>query len=175
MKNLQKLKNIRSAEAVSFESEYSRTINHDEESHGKSVIKEIESEIKCSFARLKEANMSIVEASSEDEAANAIKWLSLYQSKYQEAVSLLSKLKDGLSSCQSSNQSSKDGLMKLHKIALPSFSGIIRDYPKFKADFQKFIMPNIESNSNASYILSSCLVGEPLEKIRNVDDDVEKM
>ena len=39
LRNLQKLKNIRSAEAVSFESEYSRAINLDEESQGRSVIK----------------------------------------------------------------------------------------------------------------------------------------
>ena len=174
LKNIQRLKNIRSAEAVSFDSEYSRVMMLDESNKGQSVIKEIETEIKDSFTRLKETNMRIIEASSEAEAAIVINWIATYQDKYQEAISSISKLKDGIIS-NIGNRSSKDNLMKLHKISLPSFNGTIRDYPKFKADFKKFIMPNIESTSSASYILSSCLSGEPLEKIRNVDDDIGKM
>ena len=58
---------------------------------------------------------------------------------------------------------------------MPSFNGNIRDYPCFKGDFQKQVMPNIRGECAAAYNLRSCLSDEPLEIVRNVDDDIEEM
>ena len=59
---------------------------------------------------------------------------------------------------------------------MPSFNGTIRDYPQFKQDFQKQVMPTLDKNS-ACYIciLRSCLEKEPAETVKGVDDDIKEM
>jgi len=65
--------------------------------------------------------------------------------------------------------------LKLERMKLPTFDGEIRDYPRFKADFQKHVSPMIKSNESETYILKSCLSKEPLEAVKNVDDDLSAM
>ncbi|XP_068713032.1 uncharacterized protein [Montipora foliosa] len=57
---------------------------------------------------------------------------------------------------------------------MPSFNGTIREYPQFKQDFQKQVMPTLDKNS-ACYILRSCLEREPAETVKGVDDDIKEM
>ena len=57
----------------------------------------------------------------------------------------------------------------MEKVKLPSFSGSIKEYPQFKADFKKHVMPTI-SETNAPYVLRSCLSNEPLKCVKNIDD-----
>jgi len=64
--------------------------------------------------------------------------------------------------------------MKLDRVKLPSFSGAIREYPRFKTDFERQVIPTIDEES-IPYVLKSCLSGEALEIVKNVDDDVSKM
>ncbi|CAB4021210.1 Hypothetical predicted protein, partial [Paramuricea clavata] len=64
--------------------------------------------------------------------------------------------------------------MKLERMKLPQFSGNIRDYPRFRSDFEKQILPELESGKVA-YVLKSCLEGEAFDAIYNLDDDVTKM
>ena len=64
--------------------------------------------------------------------------------------------------------------MKLDRVKLPSFSGAIREYPRFKKDFESQVEPNIERDA-IPYVLKSCLSGEALEVVKNVDDDAVKM
>ena len=65
--------------------------------------------------------------------------------------------------------------MKLERMKLPTFDGIIREYPRFKADFQKHVMPTLKSGEYASYVLKSCLSKDPLEVVKNVDDDIDQI
>ncbi|CAB4004716.1 Hypothetical predicted protein [Paramuricea clavata] len=60
--------------------------------------------------------------------------------------------------------------MKLERMKLPQFSGNIRDYPRFRSDFEKQILPELESGKVA-YVLKSCLEGEAFDAIYNLDDD----
>ena len=53
--------------------------------------------------------------------------------------------------------------------------GNIREYPCFKNDFQKFVLPRIGDGSAASYILASCLKGEPHNIIKSISDDANAM
>ena len=62
----------------------------------------------------------------------------------------------------------------MEKMKLPSFSGQIREYPRFKTDFKKFVEPSIKDES-AAYVLKQCLTDEALETVKNVDDDIAKM
>ena len=66
--------------------------------------------------------------------------------------------------------------MKLERMKMPSFNGDIREYPCFKKDFEKQVMPAMRSNDDAAaYALRSCLKDEPLNIVKNVSDDILEM
>ena len=50
--------------------------------------------------------------------------------------------------------------LQLEKIKLPRFEAEIRAYPQFKRDFEKKIMPHLQSD-HVSYVLRSCLGSDP--------------
>ena len=68
-----------------------------------------------------------------------------------------------------SNSEIKCGL-KLEKISLPSFNGQIRDYPKFRYDFDNYVLPKLDDN-DVPYVLKNCLVGEAHDLVKNVEDN----
>ena len=68
----------------------------------------------------------------------------------------------------------KQNLLQLEKVKMPLFTGRIRDYPRFKMDFEKQVMPTIKIES-APYILRSCLSKEPADVVKSIDDDLEPM
>ena len=53
---------------------------------------------------------------------------------------------------------------------MPEFSGNLQRYARFKSDFGKHVLPEVKQESQA-YVLKSCLKGEPLDYVENVDDD----
>ena len=65
--------------------------------------------------------------------------------------------------------------LKMERMKMPKFEGDIRDYPRFKSDFTKHVMPLVTSSDSAAYILKSCLDKQPLETVKNVDDDLDEM
>ena len=68
-----------------------------------------------------------------------------------------------------SNSEIKCGL-KLEKIRLPSFNGQIRDYPRFRYDFENYVLPKVDEK-DVPYVLKNCLVGEAHDLVKNVEDD----
>ena len=58
---------------------------------------------------------------------------------------------------------------------LPHFSGEIRDYPQFKYEFEKYVMPSIKRKEEAVYVLKSCLGKDALKLVRNLDDNIYEM
>ena len=65
--------------------------------------------------------------------------------------------------------------LKMERMKMPTFSGNIRDYPRFKSEFQKHVAPLTTSEDAAAYLLKSCLEKEALEVVKNVNDDLSKM
>ena len=65
--------------------------------------------------------------------------------------------------------------LKLERMKMPSFSGDIREYPRFKADFQKHVMPCLKNKDSSAYVLKSCLSAGPLDIVKNVDEDIFEM
>lgn len=59
-------------------------------------------------------------------------------------------------------------LMKQDKV---KFDGELREYPRFKKDFEVQVMPSLKS-ATALYTLRSCLGTEPLAVVKGVDDDI---
>ena len=55
------------------------------------------------------------------------------------------------------NESQQGIDLKMERMKMPNFSGNIRDYPRFKADFTKHVMPLAKSDDSAAYLLKSCL------------------
>ena len=62
--------------------------------------------------------------------------------------------------------------LKLEKISLPSFNGNIRDYPKFRSDFNNYVLPRLHEK-DVPYVLKNCLVGKAHELIKNVEEDAK--
>ena len=46
--------------------------------------------------------------------------------------------------------------------------------PQFKRDFEKQIMPHLQSD-DASYVLRSCLGSDPATTVESIDDDISEM
>ena len=65
--------------------------------------------------------------------------------------------------------------LKLEAMKMPEFDGDIRDYPRFKKDFELRVIPSVGSSDAIPYVLRSCLKRVPLEIVKNVDDDVSEM
>ena len=112
--------------------------------------------------------------SDEEEIDNQAELMSKMQSLYIEVNLAAGKAIKARSSKQKDIHKEGTGI-KCPRLKMPSFNGNIRDYPCFKGDFQKQVMPNIRGEGAAAYNLRSCLSDEPLEIVRNVDDDIEEM
>ena len=63
--------------------------------------------------------------------------------------------------------------LRLEKTKMPWFSRELREYPRFRKDFEVQVMPSLNS-STACYILRSCLCEGPLVVVRGVDDDIDE-
>ena len=68
----------------------------------------------------------------------------------------------------------KQNPLRLEKVKMPLFTGEIGDYPLFKTDFEKQVVPTI-NEENAPYILRSCLSKEPADVVKSIDDDLDTM
>ena len=62
--------------------------------------------------------------------------------------------------------------LRLEKMKMPRFSGELREYLRFRKDFEVQVMPSLNS-STAPYTLHSCLCEGPLAVVRGVDNDIE--
>ena len=58
---------------------------------------------------------------------------------------------------------------------MPFFNEDVRDYSRFKSDFTRQVVPEVQNDYSAAYALKSCLGSVPLDIICNVDDDFAEM
>ena len=101
-------------------------------------------------------------------------WIAKYQDIYaqvsQEIGGMIQQKRDADNKSKGSGSS-----MRLESMKLPVFSGNIRDYPRFRSDFERHILPELESDERAAYVLKSCLTGPPFYDVCNVDGDIKEM
>ena len=57
----------------------------------------------------------------------------------------------------------KGNSLRLERMKMPHFDGNIRDYPRFRSDLERQILPEPRSDSKAAYVLKSCLSGAPFD------------
>ena len=132
------------------------------------VIKEELSDLKRQLDVCKQMHHKYVTTLTEvpDEE---IKWASNLQQKVLD-------LNTKFSTLSTEKESKKRSGVRMERIKMATFSGNIRDYPRFKADFKRQVSPNFNNDKHAAaYTLKSCLSGIPLNIIRNVEDDLAKM
>jgi len=144
------------------------------------TIKDAQSDVRAQIDKYRAAQREYVLLLSDDEQLSQ----ETERMRQMEAMCANENLKAGMAIRMrqtppkpTEDKSSKSaGLqMKLERMKLPTFDGLIREYPRFKADFSKHVMPMLKSDESASYVLKSCLSKEPLEVVKNVDDDLQAM
>ena len=168
------LHNVRSAEVALLQTEFTRALQIDN-STGKSSVHEIEAEMKSLFEKVNSTNMKIIEKMEGEEADVEINWLVKMRMKYQSAMSYVMNFKDANSTSDAAPVKERGSNLQLQKIPMPSFAGNIRDYPRFKSDFEKYVLPSLKDTNAAAFVLGSCLKDEPLQLVKNVEDNIIAM
>ncbi|XP_078370325.1 uncharacterized protein LOC144654092 [Oculina patagonica] len=149
-----------------------------------SLMKKLQSQLGDAFSQCKMAHDKLLELLDRQSAETEIKWIAIVQGKYNELVEQLENHIDADEN-KDSNPTGGDFKVKqaacatstnlhLEKIRMPRFEGELREYPRFKSDFQKQVMPHL-TRDTAPYTLRSCLGKEPLARVKSVDDDIEEM
>ena len=131
-------------------------------------------ELKLQLERCKTTNRDFILVLDDSMATKEITWIKELQSKYDT----LNYETNAIGNQQSAKSGrydnfNRDGGMKLERMKMPHFNGAIREYPRFKSDFLKQVMPVIDSKEKAAYALKSCLSSAPYNKVKNVDDDYD--
>ena len=126
---------------------------------------------KCDTAQ-REHIASLVD---DKEVEEALKQAEKIKSDCMKALIAVSKVMEQKTSQKTAEMGKKFMELKLERMKMPRFSGNIREYPRFKTDFTRYVMPSVKDSDSAAYILKSCLSGSPLDAVKNVDDDVKNM
>ena len=130
------------------------------------LVEERFDELKKLWQRVEEAHdqyTSIKEDAEDDEP-----WL-------DEVYQTFSDTQEKFFVYKRNNEETEDKLkVKLKPVELPRFTGSIRDYPRFRKDFESQILPHASPES-AAFTLRQCLGKEVQEKVSLVEDDVDKM
>ena len=131
------------------------------------IIKDAQSEVKSQMERYRLAQRDYVMLLSDDEEVaketlSMQEMQSLCAKEHVMAGKFIEKRSGALKSKLTEGTKTAGLQLKLERMKMPTFNGEIREYPRFKADFQKHVMPMINSDESAAYILKSCLSKEPL-------------
>ena len=126
-----------------------------------------------SFAKAEAAQHNVLVLINEEEAKGEINWLENLENVMSELIKKFIIYKKTVESKE--DNSHRKSKIKLERMKLPNFDGQIRLYPRFKFDFTEHVMPEIENNAKAAYILRSCLHGYPKKLVSCIDNDLKKM
>ena len=148
-------------------------------------MKSLQSQLEEAFVDCKQKHEKLIELIDKDSAERELRWIFDVQQRYSEISELMEtrvdenesktfiKSNDG-ATLKLTTDAMKPSNIHLEKIKMPRFDGELRDYPQFKRDFEKQVMPNLNINT-APYTLRSCLGMEPLAHVKSVDDDIQAM
>ena len=141
------------------------------------MCNEIKENIRKQYDKCCEVNAVYVSLlKNSDELALGISWLTQLQTLHSKCQQDISKSIEQTPTHQSSSTSDISNIdLKLERMRLPRFTGEIRDYPRFKSDFNRHVLSKIKDTESASYILKSCLDDSVVEVVRNVDEDLDQM
>ena len=142
----------------------------------KSLLKEGHVDVKKQFERCKHAQAQFLASVSSENVNKELPWTNDIHDIYS---GISTKLAMHYRNDENDTKSVCDipkiryGL-KLQPMPLPKFHGEIKEYPRFKDDFQKQVVPSV-SETQQPYVLKSCLTGDALDDVKNVDHSIEEM
>ena len=145
--------------------------------NGTVLAGDVKENLKLQFEKCRDANKIVLSGLKEDEEVKQeMAWLTQLQSIYSKIQSDISKYIDTKTSeAAVSDVTHAVKSIKLERMQLPRFSGNIRDYPRFKSDFKRHVMPEVKDDDSAAYALKSCLDRSVADVVRNVDSDLNEM
>ena len=120
------------------------------------------------------ANDDVLDLSDRDTVENAIKFAAQIQCQLDDMTEKLTLQIGPKDNTVAKREPCTSCNLQLEKLKLPRFEGEIRAYPQFKRDFEKQIMPHLQSD-DVSYVLGSCLGSDPAAIVNSVDDDISEM
>ena len=131
-------------------------------------------QIEDAYADCRSANDDVLDLADRDTVENAIKFAAQIQCQLADMTEKLTLQIGPKDDTVAKREPSTSSNLQLEKIKLPRFEGEIRAYPQFKRDFEKQIMPHLQSD-DVSYVLRSCLGSDPAAIVNSVDDDISEM
>ena len=136
------------------------------------ALRKTERDLDIALADCKALHNTMLELLDHENVEKEIEWIRNMHASHQE---ISSRIEAFISAKRNDNKTKDKGNpLQLEKIKMPSFHGNVRNYPQFKTDFEKQVMPSINAE-NAPYVLRSCLGKEPADTVKSVDDDITAM
>ena len=136
------------------------------------ALRKTKRDLDIALADCKALHNTMLELLDQENVEKEIEWIQNIHAHHQE---ISSRIEAFISAKRNDNKTKDKGNpLQLEKIKMPSFHGNVRNYPQFKTDFEKQIMPSINAE-NASFVFRSCLGKEPADTVKRVDDDITAM
>ena len=145
--------------------------SHDGGQDAPAALRKTARELEVALANCNELHNKLLELLNTERAEYEIKWIREIYARYNE---MSGKIESFIAKGKNVESAQKQNPLQLEKVKMPSFTGEIRDYPRFKTDFERQVMPTI-GIENAPYILRSCLSKEAASTVKSIDDDLGAM
>ena len=130
--------------------------SHDGGQDAPAALRKTERELEVVLANCNKLHNRLLELLNAESAESEIKWIREIYARYNE---ISGRIESFTAKGKNVESAQKQNPIQLEKVKMPSFTGEIRDYPRFKTNFERQVMPTI-SIENAPYILRSCLSKE---------------
>ena len=135
-------------------------------------IKLAQRDFEIQFKKCKAARNKFISLLDKETAIIEMGWIKPIQQIYRQ-VNL--RIGAFLETNSHTKPSTKPSGLRLERMKMPKFEGGIRDYPRFKDDLKKQVMPEMQGPQTAAYALRSCLGKKELTIVRGVGDDISEM
>ena len=173
---IEKANNMRIQEKTNFmeEANSMRDILDTDEADDTWII-ELQKDLKQQLGRCKDSQATYISLLDLSIASAEFSWLKEIQRIYTDISMKASRY---VKKCKQIEEEQcrkpKQGI-KLERMKRPTFNNNIRDYPRFKKDFERQVAPEYSSPETAAFVLKSCLCDGALDVVKNVDDDIDEM
>lgn len=133
------------------------------------ALRKAEKELDVALANCDEIHYRVLELLNKENIEQEIEWIRNIHARY---TSVSAKAETLIDNERKSESTQKQNLLQLEKVKMPQFTGDIREYPRFKTDFNTQVLPVI-NKENAAYILRSCLDKDAAGAVKCTDDNLE--
>ena len=137
-------------------------------------VKLAQKEFEIQFERCKASHRKFLNLLDEDIANKEIHWIVPLHKIYREISIKFEAFLEVQSEHLLKRSTASTGL-RLEPMKMPRFEGEVRDYPRFKDDFERQVMPEMQNLYSAAYALRSCLSKDVLAIVKSVGDDITLM